>query len=392
MNVRRRPGPIERHTAPSRRRIVRLLAGACTIVIAVAACGDGDDSEVDGDPPVDGAVDATPSTPPTPEVSAAPTAPAASTTTAPASTTTLPALLVDWDAVEPADPSVFDYEQVRPVEYEVVSTREFRGVEMQRITFDSPVGGTASGYLSLPVADPVDVGILWGHGAPADGTDSFVPMSVFACAGATSIVVDAPYARPTLRSAEAFLFTPQDRDEQIQLVVDMRRALDLLTDLGAARLGFGGISYGASIGGLLLGVDERPEAGVLLLGNGGIVERFTAESGGPVFPLATRSDEEIRGWIEAMLPIEPIHFVGDSRADLLFMSGVADTMIPPAEAERFHDAAPADAELYWMDEGHDIPFEDMYLHNGWLGDRLGLDRNRLDACLTELFPNGWNDL
>jgi pimeloyl-ACP methyl ester carboxylesterase len=218
-------------------------------------------------------------------------------------------------------------------------------------------------------------------------------MSIFACAGATSVVVDAPYARPgALRSNKEFQFTRQDRDEQIQLIVDMRRALDLLTDLGATRFGFGGISYGSAMGGLLVGVDDRISTAVLLLGNGGLVERFTDEEGAPTWPLTDKSDEEIEAWFEAMLPIEPIRFVGDSTADLLFMSGDKDPLIPPAEAERYHAAAPAGAELVWMDEAHDIPFEEFPVHNNWLGDRLGVNRARLEACTDELFPNGWDDL
>lgn len=403
MSIRHRRGSVGQYAATRTRRRSRLLAGACSVVMLVAACGDGDDGEVGGEPTgVGGTVETTRPAPETtdaattpPPTSAPPTAEAAptTTTTEPATTTTSPPLGIDWDAVERADPSIFDYDPLRPVEYEVVSTQLFRGVEMQRIKFESPVGGMAYGYLSLPVSDPVDAGILWAHGAPSDGADSFVPMSMFACAGVTSVVVDAPYARPgALRSGEAFLFTKQDRDEQIQLIIDMRRALDLLTDLGATQFGFGGISYGSAMGGLLLGVDQRPTAAVLLLGNGGLVERFTDEAGAPTWPLTDKSDDEIQAWIEAMLPVEPIRFIGDSTADLLFMNGDKDPLIPPAEAERFHAAAPAGSELIWMDEAHDIPFEDMDIHNNWLGDRLGVDRARLDACTAELFPNGWDDL
>ncbi|HSJ91598.1 MAG TPA: hypothetical protein VK917_05985, partial [Ilumatobacter sp.] len=357
---------------------------ATIVATALAACGGDDDTGALPDSTVDIEVTAA-SEPTVNDTTASPrTVP---DTTVPDTTTP------DTTLPERADPAIFDYEPVRPVEYEVVSTQQFRGVEMQRIKFDSPAGGMAYGYLSLPVSDPVDAGILWGHGAPADGTDSFTPMSIFACAGATSVVVDAPYARPgALRMGHEFLFTEQDRHEQIQLIIDMRRALDLLTDLGATQLGFGGISYGSAMGGLLLGVDHRPTAAVLLIGNGGIVERFLDEEGAPVWPLSERSDEEIQAWVAAMLPVEPIQFVGDSTADLLFMSGDADQVIPPAEAERFHAAAPPGSELIWMEVGHDIPFEDMDIHNHWLGDRLGLDRARLDACTEELFPNGWDDL
>jgi predicted esterase len=359
------------------RRTTGLVAVAAT---ALVACGGDDDTGAPSD------------------ITTVTEATAAPDTTVPDTTmpdTTMPDTTVPV-AMDPerADPAIFAYERVRPVEYEVVSTTTFRGVDIHRIKFESPLGGLAYGYLSLPVGEPAPgAAVLWAHGAPSDGKDSYPPMSIFACAGATSIVVDAPYARPGAnRSGEAFLFTSQDRDEQIQLVVDMRRALDLLADLGGERFGFGGISYGSAIGGLLLGVDDRITAAVLLLGNGGVVERFTDESGAPSWPLTDKSDEEVRAWIEAMLPVEPIRFIGDSTADLLFMSGDKDPMIPPAEAERYHAAAPASAELYWMDEAHDIPFEDMFVHNRFIGDRIGIDPDRLDTCTEELFPNGWDDL
>lgn len=43
-------------------------------------------------------------------------------------------------------------------------------------------------------------------------------------------------------------------------------------------------------------------------------------------------------------------------------------------------------------DDHDILFEDMTVHNRWLGDRLEIDGERLDTCTDEIFPNGWDDL
>jgi pimeloyl-ACP methyl ester carboxylesterase len=375
-------------TSPERHGASRRSIAVATIMATmVAGCGGGDDDDIAAPPASTAAA----------EVSIAPDTTAAATTvpatTVPAMTapvTTAPATTVP----ERADPSIFDYEQVRPVEFEVVSTTTFRGVDIDRIKFESPLGGLAYGHLSRPVGEPAPgAAVLWAHGAPSDGKDSYPPMAIFACAGATSIVVDAPYARPGAnRSGEAFLFTSQDRDEQIQLVVDMRRALDLLADLGGERFGFGGISYGSAIGGQLIGVDDRVEAAVLLLGNSGIVERFTDEDGQPIWPLTDLEPEEVDEWIAAMLPIEPGRFVGDTSADVLFMSGTRDPLIPAVEAERYHSLGPPGAELYWMDEAHDIPFDDMFLHNRFIGDRIGVDPQRLDACTDDLFPNGWDDL
>lgn len=372
-----------------------LPIAVAAVIAALAACGGEDDGGSAPSTMVDVAVTAAPD-PTLPDTTLPVTSLPDTTlpvTTLPDTTladTTLPGTTLPARA----DRSIFDYEPVRPVEYEVVSTTAFRGVDIDRIKFESALGGLAYGYLSLPVGEPaLGAAVLWAHGAPSDGKDSYPPMAIFACAGATSIVVDAPYARPGAnRSGEAFLFTSQDRDEQVQLVIDMRRAIDLLTDLGGERFGFGGISYGSAIGGLLIGVDHRIDVAVLLLGNAGLVERFTDEAGDPIWPLTDLEPAEVAEWVAAMLPIEPGRYVGDTRADVLFMNGREDPLVPPVEAERYHAMGPEGSELYWMDDAHDIPFADMFLHNRFIGDRIGIDPDRLDRCTEDLFPNGWDDL
>lgn len=375
---------------PARTRSLGTAAAACCISIVIASCGGGNDTD-----------EATEASPPSSALSAGSNRPpdsGAATTTAetpaPATEpTTDTEPTHDRESMAPVDTTVFQYEAQGPVEFDVTSTASFRDTEFERIVFPSPLGGDATGYLSRPTSDPVDVGILWAHGLPADASEAFVPMSMFACAGVTSAVVDAPYARPGAnRHDEEILFTPQDRDEQIQLVVDMGRAADLLTELGAETLGFQGISYGAAIGGQLLGVDDRFDAAVLLLGNGGLVDRFTDETGAPSWPLADLEDAEVDAWINAMAPIEPIRYIGNSDATILFMNGTDDPLIPPSEAERYHAAGPSGSEVHWMDAAHDIPFEEVDVHNRWLAENLGIDPERLSTCTNELFPNGWDDL
>lgn len=318
--------------------------------------------------------------------------PAAPTTDVSTSTTPVTTIV---PVVERADPAIFDVEATASVDFEVVGTESYRGIEIQRIKFESPAGGMAYGYLAMPVGEPLPgVGVLRAHGAPVDGTDEFIPMVMMACAGVVSLVIDAPYARPGAnRMGEAILFNEDDRTEQVQLIRDMRRGLDLLAGLGVERFGFGGLSYGAAMGGLLLGVEPRIEVAVLIVGDGGLVERFFDEEGEPVWPLSELEPDEIEMWRSAMLPVEPTRFIGDSAADILFMNGLHDQVIPPAEAQRYFDAAPPGSEMFWMDIDHDIPFDDMRdIHNHFLGEKLGMDLERLDRCTNDLFPNGWDDL
>jgi cephalosporin-C deacetylase-like acetyl esterase len=62
-------------------------------------------------------------------------------------------------------------------------------------------------------------------------------------------------------------FDERDRREQIQLIVDLRRAVDLLVardDVDPDRIGYLGVSYGGAMGGLLAGVEDRVDGGHFL--------------------------------------------------------------------------------------------------------------------------------
>jgi dienelactone hydrolase len=388
--MRSRPTPSYRRPATalalgSRGRAGQVLCLALVGAVMMTACS-GDDTSPAATSASEAEGSATPN----------PVPPATATTPTPETA------IVD----ERADPATFDHDQVRPVDVEEIGTGGPLPPGMNRIQFPSQDGGTATGYMA-PATDPVTgVGILWAHGmqssemnwpgVPWDGQDSFAPMAIFACAGATSIIVNAPYTRPaTLRPdgavtsmSQPLTYSPTDRVEQIQLIRDMRRAIDVLEDRGAERIGFGGISYGATIGAALIGVDDRIEAAILSLGNSGLVERHTDENGDPTHHLDGLTDEEVEAWVQAMLPLEPARFIGDSGAEILFLNGRNDPIIPTAEAERFHAAAPS-GEVRWTNAGHDVAFDDLLFHNTWLGTKLGLDLARLDACTDQLFPGGW---
>ena len=66
--------------------------------------------------------------------------------------------------------------------------------------------------------------------------------------GAVVIYVDPPSFRPQDTGPRDILtFTEQDREEQIQLIIDLRRAIDLLMarpDVDPERIAYLGVSYG----------------------------------------------------------------------------------------------------------------------------------------------------
>jgi dienelactone hydrolase len=152
------------------------------------------------------------------------------------------------------------------------------------------------------------------------------------------IAISAPFDR---RGGEPIAFTRRDRAEQIEPIVDLRRAVDLLrarADVDDDRIAYLGISYGAAMGGLLPRVEQRLVAFVLMSGDGGLVEHFSRpedRSG----PLSMLSSARRKAWLAAMRPIEPLTWVKRASAPLLFLSGRGDQLVPPRDAKRYQRAA-----------------------------------------------------
>jgi dienelactone hydrolase len=93
--------------------------------------------------------------------------------------------------------------------------------------------------------------------------------------GAVVIAIDAPFAR---RGGPPIRFATTDRTEQIQLIKDLQRAVDVLRarpNVDGTRIAYLGISYGGAMGALFVGIERRIRAAVLVVGDGGLVSHST---------------------------------------------------------------------------------------------------------------------
>ncbi len=176
---------------------------------------------------------------------------------------------------------LFDYDAQAPLDLQERSVEERNGVTVHDISYASPKGDQVTSYLVVPEGAGPFAGVILQHGLPGN-RDVLLPHALdLAKTGVVALLIDAPFARPeNVQRALGLTFTEQDRDEQIQLIVDLRRGVDLLTarkDVDAKRLAYIGHSYGAAMGGLLAGVEKRIKAYVLAVGDGGLVEHFTGE-------------------------------------------------------------------------------------------------------------------
>jgi len=212
--------------------------------------------------------------------------------------------------------------------------------------------------------------ILHPSGTPAKGMAPYAQL--LAAHGAVVIVIDAPYFRRG--GTSSLLWTSQDRYEQIQLIKDLQRAVDVLIATGKvdpARIGFDGYSYGGILGAGFVGIERRLKAAVLVVGDGGLVSHFTnpEDSYLPGLGCSTRL-----AWFRAMAPIEPIRFIPHAPPTaLLLQSGRLDDLVPPADAGLLHAAAPQPRTIRWYDAGHGLDLQALIDRHEWLNGQIGLD-------------------
>lgn len=272
-----------------------------------------------------------------------------------------------------ADRALFAYDATAPLNLQTVVEKTTSGVEISAITFDSPGGGQVTGLLFDPVnrTGPRPAIVLM-HGAPGTARQMAGQGQGLAEHGAVVIAIDAPFAR---RGGPWLGFGSDDRLEQIQLIKDLQRAVDVLRarpDVDRDRIAYVGISYGGAMGALFAGIERRLKAAVLVVGDGGLVSHFTGPQ--DVGFLSSLTCATRVGWFRAMAPIEPIRFIAHAPPTaLLLQNGTLDDLVPVADAEALHAAAPEPRTIRWYNAGHGLNAQALVDRHEWLNGQIGLD-------------------
>ena len=187
-----------------------------------------------------------------------------------------------------------------------------------------------------------------------------------------AIAIDAPFSR---RGGSPVQFSAQDRAEQIQLIKDLQRAVDVLRarpNVDGERLAYLGISYGGAMGALFVGIERRIKAAALVVGDGGLVSHFTGPE--DFNYMASLSCATRVAWFRSMAPIEPIRFIPHAPPTaLLLQSGRLDTLVPATDAEVLHAAAPEPRTIRWYNAGHGLNQQAAFDRHDWLHEKIGLD-------------------
>jgi len=272
---------------------------------------------------------------------------------------------------------VFSYDASKPLNYTEGKTETLRGGErVIEISYDSPKIGRVPGYLVIPPGKGPFAAIIymhWGQGNKGEFVSEAVDM---AARGSIGIMIDAPYWRPDVPPAAKGKEAESERDVYVQMVVDLRRAVDVLTtrkDVDPNRISYEGHSLGATWGGPLAAVEKRIQVFVLMGGLPKVPPDWDDDSFYARAQRASTPRAEFDKEVAVMRSYQPENFVANTGpAKVYFQWAKYDMFISQHSAEEYFKAVGGPKEQRWYLTSHE--FDDTASRNdrmNWLMQVLG---------------------
>jgi pimeloyl-ACP methyl ester carboxylesterase len=279
---------------------------------------------------------------------------------------------------------LFEYERSSALDVQEVGVTERDGARIHDLSFASPVSGRVTALLVEPARAATGegsfAGIVFGHWGPGDRAEFLPEATLYAAAGAVSVLVDYPWKRPSPEWRD--IPGPSDPEGTkavyVQAVVDLRRALDLRLareDVDPARVGYVGHSYGAQWGAILGAVDERVKAAVLMAGIPDM-SCIWVDSTEPGFVEYRKSLEEgaLARYVEVVGALDAVRFVPHAApTPLFFQFATLERDFDVEDMRRYVSAASEPKSVLWYETGHELN-DPRALRDraAWLGERIGI--------------------
>jgi dienelactone hydrolase len=273
----------------------------------------------------------------------------------------------------------FDYDATAPLQVEQRLLHERDSARVFDVSYASPKGGRVTAYLVTPIQPGRHPAVLFGHWGPGNRTEFLPEATLYARAGAVSLLVDYPWVRPApwrkeLRQADD---PASDHEAFVQAVVDLRRGIDLLEaqeDIDPDRVAYVGHSFGAQWGAILSAVDQRLKGAVLMAGvpDQAAIWRDNDDPAVVAFREATPK-ERLQAYLDTCDKTAAVRYVPHAACPLYIQFARFERYFSIAAMERYIAAAPQSREVRWYDTGHELNDPRALIDRAaWLGSRIGL--------------------
>jgi hypothetical protein len=277
---------------------------------------------------------------------------------------------------------LFDYDAKQPLDIHDTVIQEFKDATLHDITYASPKGGPVDAYLVIPKGKGPFAAILFGHWGNGTRAEFIPEAKIYAGAGVVSLIPDYPWDRPqpwhkALSSGDK---AEQDRDIEIQAVIDLRRGIDLLLqrpDIDPKRLAYVGHSYGAQWGSILSAIDRRMKTSVLMAGVAEVGDIWLRSNDPGIVDFRNSQPKgQLEEYMRITGDIDAIHFVGHAAPiPLLLQFANYEQYFDKTSMQHYVTAASDPKKVIYYDTGHDLndprALEDRY---EWLAKHIGLRR------------------
>ncbi len=281
-------------------------------------------------------------------------------------------------ALDPA--KVFAYDASKPLNLKTGKTEEVEMMQVTEIWYDSPKIGRVPGYVVNPPGKGPFGAILYMHWGQANKTEWLAEGVEMAKRGAVCLMIDAPYWRPEVPPPGPNNKAETERDYYIQMVVDLRRAVDVLLarqDVDPQRIGYVGHSLGATWGGPLAAVEKRIKMFVLM---GGLpsLTNYDDDSFYAEVQRASTPRNEFQKYAAVIEPYNPEHFVANTGpAKIYFQWATHDMYISKHSADEYYNAVGGPKEQHWYFTSHEFnDAQSCHDRREWLTKGLGLRETR----------------
>lgn len=256
---------------------------------------------------------------------------------------------------------LFDYDSHQPLDLHYKKVKDFDCGVIHDVTYMSPSGGQVSAYQIVPKGKGPFAALVFGHWG--NGTrGEFIPEAkAYACAGVVSLLPDYRWERPRpwYSAVDDFAHPDLDRKTRINTVVEMRRAVDLLltrTDVDPNRVGYVGHSFGAQWGAILVAVEPRIKAAVLLAGAAEEADMLLRSDNPRIADLrASLPKGQLNTYLNTLADLNAIDYIRFAQPiPLLLQFANFEQYFDRASMDRYAAAATEPKTVLFYDSAHDL--------------------------------------